>query len=108
MPQHGRDIRGTSPFWPIERLASFFSFGILALMGCRQKEPQKELPMSDYVDAGVVGQHFQRKRETILGWAKRGLIPSHRLGKRIILFDLAEVADAIKRRGRNAEETNNG
>jgi hypothetical protein len=62
--------------------------------------------MSEFVDARAIGQHCKRTRKTILTWARRGLIPCHRLGKRIVLFQLAEVADAIKQRGQGTEVKN--
>jgi hypothetical protein len=61
--------------------------------------------MASFVDAAVVGQHFNRKRETILAWAKRGLIPSYRLSKRIVLFDLAQVAAALRQQGQQGQGT---
>ena len=50
------------------------------------------------VRARRVAQRYDVTSETVRAWARRGWIPCRRAGRRPLLFDLAEVDAALRRR----------
>jgi len=51
------------------------------------------------VPASVIAEEWGVTRAAVLNWAKQGLIPSMRLGKRCIRFDADEVREALRKGG---------
>ena len=52
-----------------------------------------------YVDAGVIAPTYGVRRDTLLRWAREGLIPCVRVaGGRRILFDAQEVDEFMHQR----------
>ena len=54
--------------------------------------------MPRYATTDELAARYRVTAETIRGWARRGQIPSFRVGRRPLLFDVVEVDRAIKAR----------
>ena len=50
------------------------------------------------MDAEAIGRAVGLKGSTILDLRQRGVIPGHKLNRRLVRFDLADVVAAIKGR----------
>lgn len=59
--------------------------------------------MSQIVDARDLAARLCVTRATVLSWARRGLIPCLRAGRRPVLFDLAEVERVLRERAQDRE-----
>lgn len=59
--------------------------------------------MPPIVDARGLAAKLCVTPATVLAWARRGLIPRLRAGRRPVLFDLADVERALKERGGRRE-----
>lgn len=59
--------------------------------------------MVEVVDAGELARRLKVERSTILGWHRRGWIPSLRAGKRPVLFDYAAVLKALEQSARKGD-----
>jgi predicted site-specific integrase-resolvase len=57
--------------------------------------------MSKFIDARELGKRFGVTPATIHAWHRRGWIPCLRAGRRPVLFDLAEVEEALRKRAEN-------
>jgi excisionase family DNA binding protein len=53
-------------------------------------------PNPDRVDAKQVAEHFGVALRTVRRWTKDGTIPAHRIGPKLLRFDLAEVDAALR------------
>ena len=53
--------------------------------------------MSKFLTADELAAFFRVKRSTIHSWRRRGLIPSIRVTRRPVLFELDEVLRELKR-----------
>ncbi len=51
----------------------------------------------NWVDAQQVAQHFGVTLRTVRRWIKDGTIPAHRIGPKLLRFDLAEVDAAVRK-----------
>lgn len=56
-------------------------------------------PDKKLISARDMGRFIGKHRETILSWARDGLIPCHKFSARTILFNELEVKAAAKERG---------
>ena len=59
--------------------------------------------MSQIVDARDLAERLRVTSATVLTWARRGWIPCLRAGRRPVLFDLAEVEIALRKRAKCRE-----
>ena len=50
----------------------------------------------ELVDVKTLAKLLHVQKQTVLSWARRGIIPSHRLSQRPVLFVLEEVKNAMK------------
>lgn len=57
-------------------------------------------PTSSLVTADVLATHFHVTPPTVLAWARRGWVPCLRAGHRPVLFNLSEVEQALRARGK--------
>jgi hypothetical protein len=64
--------------------------------------------MSQIVDAKGLSAKLRVTPATVLSWARRGWIPCLRAGRRPVLFDLAEVEQALKERAGRQEVSHAG
>jgi DNA-binding transcriptional MerR regulator len=56
--------------------------------------------MSDLVDANELARRLKVTPATIHAWHRRGWIPCLRAGHRPVLFDVADVEQALRDRGK--------
>jgi predicted site-specific integrase-resolvase len=64
---------------------------------------------SDYLDARALADRFHVTPPTILRWARAGMIPCLRAGRRPVLFDPEQVEQALRARGaQRAERLDSG
>jgi len=59
--------------------------------------------VSEIVDSRRLAAKLQVTPATVLTWARRGWIPCLRAGRRPVLFDVAEVENALKERAKGRE-----
>jgi excisionase family DNA binding protein len=57
----------------------------------------------DLIEAGELARKLRLKPSTVLAWAKRGVIPSRRLSRKVIRFDYSEVMAALDKRAAQSE-----
>ncbi len=60
--------------------------------------------MSQILDARALAEKLMVTPATILAWARRGWIPCLRASRRPVLFDEAEVQQALKERANRRED----
>jgi predicted site-specific integrase-resolvase len=53
------------------------------------------------VDAHAVAKRFGVSYATVLGWARRGVVPCLRAGHHPVRFEIDAVEDALRARGRS-------
>jgi len=58
--------------------------------------------MSDLVTAKTLAEEYGVRRETILRWAREGLIPSLRISRGVTRFDPGEVRRVLTEAGQMA------
>jgi predicted site-specific integrase-resolvase len=63
----------------------------------------EDIVMPRPINARELATHLGVTPETILAWGRRGLIPCLRVSRRPVLFDLAEVEQALRSHGRQPE-----
>lgn len=58
---------------------------------------------TQFLSAGEVGDILGVNLNTVLVWARKGIIPCLRLSSRVIRFDMDEVEAALKERADQSE-----
>lgn len=60
---------------------------------------------TQYLSAGELGDILGVNLNTILVWARKGIIPCLRLSSRVIRFDISEVEAALRERAAKSERS---
>ena len=82
-------------------------------MSEKQKEParryfadmQNDSLHSRYLSAGEVGDILGINLNTVLVWARKGIIPCLRLSRSVIRFDMEKVEAALRERAAQSERS---
>jgi len=64
---------------------------------------QNENLHTQYLSAGELGDILGVNLNTILVWARKGIIPCLRLSSRVIRFDMDEVEAALREKANQSE-----